>query len=132
MDITNLLELSYWFQQPFIARGTTTWIWVGIFLFGIFVGLILKFIGQKLEEKYQKKMLNSFSNLGLGAGLLGLLWLFFRQEQVPFFAWRFWLIFLVAWALVVIVKNILFMVRRLPQIRAEHTEKAIKEKYLPK
>lgn len=132
MDFTNLLELSYWFHQPFIARGNTTWVWVAIFLFSILAGLILKFVGQKTEEKYKKKMLNSFSNLGLGAGLLGLLWLFFRQEQVPFFAWRFWLIFLVLWAVIVLVKNVKFMVRRLPQIRAEHAEKAMKEKYLPK
>ena len=131
MNIANLLDLHYWFSQPYIARGQTMWIWVGIFLVAVLAGLILKFIGQKSAEKYARKLIISFSNLGLGAGLLGLLWLFFRQERVAFFAWRFWLIFLFVWAVWVIVKNIRFAVTRLPKIRAEHAEKAMREKYLP-
>ena len=132
MSVTNLLDLSYWFHQPFIARGIVMWVWVGIFLFAVFAGLVLKFVGQRLDEKYLKRIVSSFSNLGLGAGLLGLLWLFFRQELVPFLAWRFWLLFLIFWAVWVIVKNAFFMIRRLPEIRAEHAEKALMEKYLPK
>lgn len=132
MNIMNLFQLSYWFQQPFIARGTTVWIWVIIFLVSIFVGLILKFVQQQVREKYLKKIFNSFANVGLAAGLLGLLWLFFRQQQVPFLAWRFWLLFIVGYAVFVIVKNIKFVVVRLPDIRVEHAEKDIKEKYLPK
>ncbi len=132
MNITNILDWSYWFHQPFIARGSTMWIWVIIFLVAIFSGLILKFIQQQLSEKYQKKIVNSFSNVGLTSGLLGLLWLFFRQERVPFLAWRFWLLFFVAYALYVIVKNLKFIITRLPKIRAEHAERAQKEKYLPK
>lgn len=132
MNIMNLLAISYWFQQPFIARGSIMWLWVIIFLVATFGGLVLKFIQQTMGEKYQKKMANSFSNLGLTVGLVGLLWLFFRQEQVPFLAWRFWLLFLVAYAVYVVVKNLKFILTRLPAIRAEHAEKAIKEKYLPK
>lgn len=108
------------------------WIWVIIFLAAIFGGLILKFVQQQLSEKYKKKMANSFSNVGLTSGLLGLLWLFLRQEQVPFLAWRFWLLFLVAYALYVVIKNLKFIITRLPEIRAEHADKALKEKYLPK
>jgi len=132
MNFMNLLDLSYWFHQPFIARGTTMWIWVMIFLIAVFGGLVLKFIQQRLTEKYQKKMVNSFSNLGLTCGLVGLLWLFFRQEQVPFLAWRFWLLFLIGYALYEIIKNLKFTFTRLPAIRAEHAEKAVKAKYLPK
>ncbi|MCX6781962.1 MAG: hypothetical protein NTW66_02495 [Candidatus Magasanikbacteria bacterium] len=132
MNIMNILGWSYWFQQPYIARGTTMWIWVIIFLAAIFGGLILKFVQQQLSEKYKKKMANSFSNVGLTSGLLGLLWLFLRQEQVPFLAWRFWLLFLVAYALYVVIKNLKFIITRLPEIRAEHADKALKEKYLPK
>lgn len=132
MNIMHILDWSYWFQQPFIARGTVVWIWVIIFLAAIFGGLILKFVQQQLSEKYIKKMVNSFSNVGLTSGLLGLLWLFFRQEQVPFLAWRFWLLFLVVYALFVIIKNLKFVITRLPEIRAEHAERAQKEKYLPK
>jgi len=132
MSIYNVLKLSYWFHQPFVARGQTVWIWVIIFLVGILIGLVLKFIQQKVSEKYLKKIINSFSNLGLACGMFGLLWLFFRQQTVPFLAWRFWLVFLVAYATYVIVKNVKFLVTRLPAIRAEHLQKEVQEKYLPK
>lgn len=132
MSIMNVISWSYWFHQPFVARGMTVWIWVIIFLVGIFIGLILKFVQQKFQEKYIKKVLNSFSNLGLTCGLLGLVWLFFRQQAVPFLAWRFWLIFLVAYAVYILVKNTKFLITRLPAIRAEHVQKEIQEKYLPK
>jgi hypothetical protein len=128
----NLLKLSYWFHQPFIARGSAVWIWVIIFLGGIFAGLILKFIQQKIGEKYIQKILNSFSNLGLTCGLLGLLWLFMRQMAVPFLAWRFWLLFIIAYAVYVLAKNIKFMIFRLPKIHAEHAAKQMQEKYLPR
>ena len=132
MSIMNALKLSYWFHQPFVARGGTVWIWVVIFLAAVFVGLVLKFVQQKVEEKYKQKILNSFANLGLTSGLLGLLWLFLRQQAVPFLAWRFWLLFLVFYAVFAIAKNIKFLIVRLPEIRAEHAEKKIQEKYLPK
>jgi hypothetical protein len=131
MNITNIFEWSYWFYQPFIARGNTVWIWVSIFLFCVLAGLICKFIAQKAEVKYKKRIINSFANVGLSAGLFGLLWLFFRQERVPFLAWRFWLLIIVGGALFVVIKNLKFIIKRLPAIRAEQAEKAVKEKYLP-
>jgi len=132
MNIFNIFEWSYWFYQPFIARGNTVWIWVFIFLFGVLTGLVLKFISQKTMVKYKKRITNSFANVGLASGLLGLLWLFFRQERVPFLAWRFWLLIIFIGALFVVIKNLKFIIKRLPEIRAEHAEKAIKDKYLPK
>ncbi|MFA5128073.1 MAG: hypothetical protein WC457_03680 [Patescibacteria group bacterium] len=132
MSITNFLDLSYWFHQPFIARGTSMWIWVGIFLGSVLVGLILKIVQQRLEEKYLKKIINSFGTIGLSVGLTGLLWLFFRQERVPFLAWRFWLVLIFGCALWRIVVHVIFLARRVPRIRAEHADKQIREKYLPK
>ena len=132
MSISNILDWSYWFYQPFIARGTAMWIWVGIFLGSVLIGLILKIVQQRIQEKYLKKILNSFGTIGLTVGLTGLLWLFFRQERVPFFAWRFWLVLIFGLAIWRVVVQAIFLARRVPQIRAEHKAKELTEKYLPK
>lgn len=132
MNIMNLFDWYYWFHQPYIARGQTMWIWVVIFLISVFAGLVLKFAGQKIRTNYLKKIINSFSNIGLAVGLVGLLWMFFRQERVPFLAWRFWLIFIFGIALWRIIANVVFLTRRAPKIKKEQAEKAIQEKYLPK
>jgi hypothetical protein len=131
MNFSNILDWSYWFYQPFIARGTVMWIYVGIFLGGVLVGLVLKILTQRAKEKYAKKLLNSFGTIGLTVGLTGLLWLFFRQERVPFFAWRFWLVVIFGLAIWRLVVHIVFMARRLPAIKNEHADKEAKEKYLP-
>lgn len=131
MSILNVFKLSYWFHQPFIARGATVWILVGVLFILILSGMVLKYLGQKKSiEKHMKRIINSFANLALAVGLLSLLWFFFRQEIVPFLAWRFWLLFLLVYAVYVCTKNIRFIVKRLPVIRAEHAAKAIKDKYL--
>lgn len=131
MSFSNILEWSYWFHQPFIARGTAVWIWVCIFLVCVLAGLVLKIIGQRANEKYLKKPLIGFSNIGLAVGLTGLLWLFFRQETVPFLAWRFWLVIIIVPAVWRLVVHFIFVFKRAPQIRRERLEQAAKEKYLP-
>jgi hypothetical protein len=132
MSISNILDWSYWFHQPFIARGASMWIWVGIFLGSVLAGLILKIVQQRVQEKYLKKVLDSFGTIGLSVGLTGLLWLFFRQEIVPFFAWRFWLVLIFGLAIWRIIVQVIFLARRVPQIRVEHQTKELTEKYLPK
>ncbi len=132
ISIMNLFDWYYWFHQPYIARGMTMWIWVIFFLFFVFSGLVLKFISQRIETNYLKKTINSFSNIGLSVGLLGLLWMFFRQERVPFLAWRFWLIIIFGIAIWRKIVNIIFLVRRAPIIKKEQAEKIAKAKYLPK
>lgn len=132
MNLLNLLDWYYWFHQPYIARGMTMWIWVIIFLVAAFAGLILKFVAQKIKTTYLQKIINSFSNIGLAVGLVGLLWMFFRQERVPFLAWRFWLLIIFGIALWKIIVNLKFIIFRAPAIKKEQAEKAAKEKYLPK
>ena len=132
MSISNILDWSYWFHQPFIARGTVMWVYVGIFLGAVLAGLILKILVQHTEEKYLKNILNSFGSIGLTVGLTGLLWLFFRQERVPFLGWRLWLVLIFGLALWRVIAHLVFIFLRLPKIRAEHANKQIQEKYLPK
>ncbi len=132
MSIFNLLELSYWFQQPFVARAWSLRGWVIVLLFLVLAGIVGKIIQLKQSEKVIRQILNRLSNISLTVGLLGLLWLFFRQQQVPFLAWRFWLALMFGGLLWSVIRTIIFLVKRYPEIKAEKAEREMKAKYLPK
>ena len=89
MSFSNLFHLSYWFSQPQTARGTALFLWVA--LFGVFflAGLVLFIIRAKGKDNVKKEIFRRFGNFGLTIGLLGFVWLFFRQERAAFIAWRF-------------------------------------------
>ena len=131
MNILNLFTFSYWFSQPYIAHGTTKWFWVIAFLFCVLLGILSKLWELMRVEKNLKRVYRSFSISFWCIGVFGLLWMFFRQEHVPFLAWRFWLLiilFFVAWRQFV---NIKFLICRYPQIKKENEARELKEKYLP-
>lgn len=131
MDIKNLFSINYWLSQPIPAYGATLWILVGGFLFFIIVGLVLRIVVQTNRDKAIKTALKRLSNFGMTMGLLGLMWMFFRQQNVFFLSWRFWLLILIgisAWWLVRILE---YVVRRLPVIKQEQAEREMKTKYLP-
>jgi lipoprotein signal peptidase len=132
MNIVNILNTYYWFSQPYIAHGLTEWLWLGIFLFAILLGILIRFIIVKRLESILKKTYRSFSNSFFLSGLFGLLWMFFRQQHVPFLAWRFWLLLIVICFVWRNYYNIKFLIKRYPKIKIEQAEKAIKDKYLPK
>jgi len=131
MNLKNLLDWSYWFYQPFTARGGVMWFFVMLFLVLILVGLVAKITRLYSVDKWYQEVLRRIGNAGLAMGLLGLLWLFFRQERVAFLAWRFWLLMWLVGAVVWSVKIIFYLVKRVPAIRQEHQKRALLNKYLP-
>ncbi|MBU0546347.1 hypothetical protein KKA13_03785 [Patescibacteria group bacterium] len=132
MSVLNLFYWSYWFNQPYIARGWVMWVWVGGFLGLVLTGIIMRMMSQIKEDNLIKEVFRRFSNLGVVMGVCGLVWLFLRQQRVPFLAWRFWLLF---WLIILIwwlVKVLRYSIKRIPEIKREQTERMAKEKYLPK
>ena len=85
MSILNLFYFSYWLSQPAVLYGTAKWIWVGVFVrvFTVF-GLISKIIQIIRPNSFARDAWRRFGNLFLSLGLVGLIWFFFRQEQVCF------------------------------------------------
>jgi len=132
MSIFNLFQLSYWFHQPFIARGWSLRGWVIILLLLVLAGIVGKILIVKQDKKVIRQVYNRLTNISLTVGLLGLLWLFFRQQQVPFLAWRFWLVLLFGGLLWSVIRAVVFFVRRYPEIKAEQAAQELKAKYLPK
>ncbi len=132
MSVLNLLHLDYWFSQPFTARGLALWLLVGIFLLFVVKGLILKILSQYQENKSLKTFFRRSGNLGLAMGFLGLLLMFFRQEHIPFLAWRFWLLLWVVVTVIWVYHLARYALKRMPEIKAEEERRISIEKYLPK
>ena len=132
MSFTNLFRMDYWFGQPFSAHGVSFWIFAIFFLVLILGGIISRIICQYKKEKIDKVILKRFSTFGMTLGLFGIIWLFLRQEKVPFLAWRFWLMLWVIIAVWWLSKILEYIVRRVPQINQEKEERKKRDKYLIK
>jgi len=130
MNFKNLFYLDYWLSQPAVAKGTALWLLVGGFLLLIAVGLILRILVAYRQDKLDKIMLRRFGAFGMTMGLLGMMWMFFRQERIPFLAWRFWLLLWLLVAVWWLIRILEYIIKRVPVIRKEKISKEDKEKYL--
>lgn len=131
MHFKNLFDWSYWFNQPFTAQGWVKWAFVLVFLGLVLACIILKMVRLYSTEKWNKEIMRRVSNGVLAFGLVGLLWMFFRQERVAFLAWRFWLLLWLLWVVIWTIKLIMFAMKRVPQVREEENVRALRDKYLP-
>ncbi len=132
MSIKNLISWSYWFSQPYIARGGLFYVLLGFFGIVALLGVAAFVLRAYEKDALKKEVYKRFGMIGVVMGLWGLTWFFFRQQRIPFFSWRFWLfpwLPLFAWWVHRVIR---FMTKRVPVIRAQQQEKAVKEKYLPK
>lgn len=132
MSIKNLFYWSYWFSQPYIARGGLAWVWFGGFMLLIFGGIALQVARQYQTDALKKEAARRWVNFLLTMGILGLIWMFFRQERIPVLAWRAWLLAWLAIAAIWKYKIVRYSLKRIPVIRAEQAAREQKEKYLPK
>lgn len=131
MSYQNLLKIDYWFSQPFMAHDFAFWATLLLFLGLIIGGVVLLLIKSFNNDRTNKIIFNKLDNFGVSLGLLGLMWLFFRQQRVSFLAWRFWLLFWFLIAVWWLIKILKYAIKRLPQIKQEKLEKQRFNKYLP-
>ncbi len=130
MSIQNIFIINYWLSQPLPAYGFTLLLLVGGFLFFIIVGLVLRIVIQTKKDKSIRVALKRLSNFCMVMGLLGLMWMFFRQQNVFFLSWRFWLLILIGIAAWWLVRILEYVIRRVPVIKQEQAEREIKARYL--
>lgn len=132
MNLTNLLQSSYWFSQPEAAVRSVRWVSLGLFLLLCLGGLVLIYLRNYRPDKAERAVFGRLSTWSLTVGIIGLLWFSFRQEKVLFLGWRFWWVF---WGIIFLAwlyKIVYYLIKRLPQIKVENKERKSKEKYLPK
>jgi hypothetical protein len=92
----------------------------------------LKIVASRRHEKVMKKVYHRFGNVALFLGILYGIWIFFRQEEVPIFSGRFWLLIVIIITLWWLYKVIYYLQKRVPEIKRQNEERMKKEKYLPK
>ncbi len=127
----HLFTASYWFSEPLTVHG-----WLFVVLVALFGGLLIAGLaaivfGKKWYVGPMKEILRRVGNLAATAGFLGTVWLVFRQEMIPFFAWRFWLLAIVIMIVFWLSSILRYTLVRMPKILAEQSARATQEKYLP-
>ena len=133
MSIKNILVPSYWFYQPFIAIGFAKWFWMVSFLVLVLLGLVAKIVrvAKKDSSGRAKEVMRRSGNLLITMGVLGLLWFYFRQQQVAFLAWRFWFVLWIAIFAFWTYKVLAYAFKKtLP--KEDQTKQEQLKKYLPK
>lgn len=128
----NIFKEIYWFSEPGLLQGNSKLLVYIFFWTLVVVGLviILHFRGQ--VQGALRFLLTRYTNLGITMGALGLILVFFRQNHVFFLGWRCWfLIWLVVFS-IWLYRLLKYTFKRLPAIRAEHKQRELRERYLPK
>ncbi len=132
MSIFNLFKIEYWFSQPYILYGGAKWFWLVFILALIIASFVFKYLQNHTLDKIKAEIYRRFGGVLLVLSSFLLIWFFFRQQRIPFLAWRFWwlpvLFFVASFAL----NTLRYMVKRIPEIRKFEEDKKIREKYLPK
>lgn len=133
MYLSSLLTASYWFSL-YTDPMSKMFFWLVIAVYFI-VLLAAVWAGRKTitlgeQDKFLKLGWQKIATFGYSFGLVGLLLLFFRQQQIQIFgarlwSWTWWIIGLV-WAIMIIK----FFMTELPRMREERRRKQEFHKYL--
>ncbi len=132
MSIFNLLRIEYWFSQPYILYGGAKWFWIFFILVLIIGAVVFKFLQNKTMDKIKAEIYHRFGGILTGMSFFLVFWFFFRQQHIPFLAWRFWWLIALFFAVSSALKTMKYMLKRIPEIRKFEEEKQMREKYLPK
>lgn len=132
MKLKHLLESSYWFSQPELARGGVENAYLIILLGLVAMAIVMLLVRRRQTINAVRLVMLRYASLGFTMGITGLLLFWFRQQHVFFLGWRMWyglwLVVLAVW----LTKLLLYTFKRIPTIKAEHEERLQREKYLPK
>ncbi len=130
----NLFSLSYWFNPlpgPWVAIYLK--LISAFFVLLVVVGLIAWQLSKRdKDDKLTAKLWLKIEYFSLTLGIVGLLLLLIRQQNIYFLSMPFWFLLLIVVALIWLYKIIKYVLREMPERRKELEEKKIKEKYLPR
>lgn len=129
------LNIKYWFNARPVPLGPS--LVGGIFaFFGWFIiaTIILRVVahGLKRQDPLKAGIFRRIATLLSTTGLLGIMFLFFSYEQLPFLGMRFWFLFLFLGFTVLLSKIALYVVRDYPSLKNERAEQQRLRRYLPK
>lgn len=130
MNPLNLLQSSYWLNQPGpLAPGL---FWAALIFFSILViaSVALKVVDYK-KDRLLEKGLRKIAKFSGWLGVLGWLILFFRYQFVPLLSLRAFYLVWLAVALAGVYFIIKYFTKSLPELQRREEERRRIEKYLP-
>jgi len=127
--MTNLLTWRFWFAiRPESLSSFAQNIFIGF----LAILAILAFFTALIKRRggIYRGLYKKIYNLCLSNAIIGLLFLFFNYEMVPFFSARFWL---ALWAIEMIVWFIFILkkIKKIPQLKKQKDHEKELKKYLP-
>lgn len=125
----NLLTLNYWFNlRPEMLQALAQKLFVGFVLVLIVLTIVLGFV--KKRGGIYRRLFRRLYNFGLTNSLIGLLFLFFNYESVPFFMARFWL---ALWLLAMLVWLVFIFkdLKNIPEKKRQLEKDLEFKKYIP-
>lgn len=130
MQLSNLLQPSYWLAEA--PQLTPLGLWSMVVLFGVLLvaSVVLKIISAKADPALARGE-RQIARLSGWLGLFGLVILFFRYEFVPILSRRFVYLIWLAIAIPGALSIINYFKKQLPETRRREAERRRKEKYLP-
>ncbi len=136
MNLTELYDLNYWFtirpDEMSLAFLIGFLVFFVLVFLGTFAMVVYKKKNKDVLSKPQRKLYEKIQSACATMGVLGLLWLFFAYERVPFLSARFWvLVWLLSVGLWIYVISRYYSLDMKPQIK-QLAEKERIEKWLPK
>lgn len=116
MSILNLLKFHYYFDIFLDYDSGYFWVALIILILIFFVSLIAnsRLIKNKSMSGIKRKFFLNWVNLGLTVSSLGLIYLFFRYQSIPYLNWRLWPTLLILWGLSRAIYLTYFKIKILP------------------
>ncbi|MDD2354187.1 MAG: hypothetical protein PHH52_00290 [Patescibacteria group bacterium] len=127
--MTNLFTFKYWFS---VNPGALLNLGFNLLLALTIVLLILGLVTIVLKRRkgIYRGVFNSLYDFSVANFILGLIFLFFHYENIPFFTARFWL---ALWAIGIVLwlYFIFKKIKKIPEKKKEIEAEKEKNKYLP-
>lgn len=105
MNLLHLFQISYYFDSFSGTIFPGFWVAFGVLvaIFLVTLGFGIKWGQDKSATGRIKEARGKWLSLGYAFSIIGLGWLFFRYQGIPYFNWRLWPVALVIAAIVRVV-----------------------------
>jgi len=129
------LDYHYWLNPSPVPLGPSLAGGILVFFAWFLIAALALYLvnhGMKKDNSLKAENLKRIAHLLSTTGFLGLIFLFFSYEQLPFLGMRFWFFLLFILFIAWLIRIIIYIVRDYPKKKAEKEERSRLEKYLPK
>ncbi|MDD5606195.1 MAG: hypothetical protein PHR51_02660 [Patescibacteria group bacterium] len=132
MSFLNIFKLSYYFDNSIHYTFTGMWVVAVILALLIIACWIINYKFAKKWTFLKRIVAERLTRAGYIVGWVGLAWLFFRYESIPYFSVRMWPLLLFIYVVVEVVYLIKWVKKDYPRLKAKKKGMGDKDLYLRK